>query len=154
DNWHESFTKFHAASYLTNVPVRILMENNKTFYYDSWNEGIRRFLLTVFTLLIVSSLLTLIFLVIDKECGTIDALYRYIQSFRQRQPFTYIQTPSRQSLQATPMYSDLTQRKINHQTRNLNEEDEPESLVSNAPETKTRQIAVVQQPPIFATFFL
>jgi hypothetical protein len=44
DNWHESFTKFHAKFDLIDTPLEIILQNAQVFYHNSWEIEIRQFI--------------------------------------------------------------------------------------------------------------
>ena len=96
DKWHESFTKFHATFYATKVPLRIIRENSKIFYYDSWSEGIRLFVITVVIPLTVAIALTAIVFWIGSVLGWIKILHSFMQRFRRTKSFAQIQSPLKQ----------------------------------------------------------
>ncbi|CAF1060964.1 unnamed protein product [Adineta steineri] len=44
NEWHASFTKYRATFYPADIPIEIMIENRKTFFYGSWFSAITSFI--------------------------------------------------------------------------------------------------------------
>ncbi|CAF1372146.1 unnamed protein product [Adineta ricciae] len=46
EKWHQVFTDFQAKFYITDAPLEVMLKSKKIFYYDSWKDGIIKFLIS------------------------------------------------------------------------------------------------------------
>ena len=98
DKWHQSFLNFKSDFHLKNIPLEIILNNKKSFFYDDWKTGIAKSIFTLITLAISSLFLLRVF--------TLIGLIGYITSL-----FCPSITNPHQDQSA--LARDITKRKLN-----------------------------------------
>ena len=98
DKWHRVFTEFGATSHLASFPIGVLREQSKVFYYDSYSEGVRQFLLTFFFPLATTTILTCLFLLSKRISGIIqfsrlDVIFPWLLIFAVALPVALVWNP-------------------------------------------------------------
>lgn len=51
EKWHQELLKFRMAFYVMEMPLEVMLENKKVFYYDNWMSGILKFIISWVTLI-------------------------------------------------------------------------------------------------------